>query len=115
MLAIMTHVYLLLDATGSMLSQKQTAIDAVNEYFAGLREGPEAESILVSVGIFNSNIGMERVVDALPANSVRDITHEQYKPAGSTPLYDAIAQAVAQLETRPPEEAKVLVIQTDGE
>ena len=88
-----TNIHLILDMTGSMRARKQMTIDAVNEYIQSLKDNDVAEQFKFSLSIFNSNIGVERVVDATPVEQVRSITHEQYKPQAATPLFDAIGSS----------------------
>ena len=108
-----TQVYLLLDMTGSMLSKKQETIDACNEYIQGLQADPHTSDFVFSLGVFNSNIGLERVVTQQPIQKVQVLSQEQYQPAASTPLFDAIAGAAKDLDTW--QGPVLLIIQTDGE
>ena len=106
------HGYLLLDMTGSMKGNKQATIDACNEYIDSLKADPKGDFIF-SVGVFNTNIGLERVVGPSPIEQVRPFGHENYQPDGGTPLYDAIGEAIASLPNN--ETAVLFIIQTDGE
>ena len=108
-----TQVYLLLDMTGSMQSKKQETIDACNEYIQGLQADPHTSDFVFSLGVFNSNIGLERVVTQQPIQKVQILSQEQYQPAAGTPLFDAIAGAAKDLDTW--QGPVLLIIQTDGE
>ena|SRR3990167_5524711 len=99
--------------TGSMFSKKQETIDACNEYIQGLQADPYTADFLFSLGVFNSNIGLERVVTQQPIQKVQVLSQEQYQPAASTPLFDAIAGAAKDLDTW--QGPVLLIIQTDGE
>lgn len=108
-----TQVYLLLDMTGSMQPKKQETIDACNEYIQALQSDPHTSDFVFSLGVFNSNIGLERVVTQQPIQKVQVLSHEQYQPAASTPLFDAIAGAAKDLEQW--QGPVLFIIQTDGE
>ncbi len=108
-----THAHLILDMTGSMMSRKQATIDAINEYIEGLKADPATADFRFSLSIFNSNIGVERIIDARGIGQVRPIAHEQYRPDGATPLYDAIGSVIDAMSQE--DGAKLVIIQTDGE
>ena len=108
-----THIFLLLDMTGSMSWNKEATIDACNEYIGGQQSNGLRDDTVFTLGVFNSNIGMERIVDGVPMDHAPRIEHEHYRPDGGTPLYDAIGQAMDLLDAY---EGQVLfIIQTDGE
>ena len=111
-----TQIFLLLDMTSSMSSNKEGAMDACNEFIEGLgenhRQGVQTNAVF-TLGVFNSNIGLERVAKEVPVEKAPKIDHEHYHPAGATPLYDAIGQSMDLLEAHAG--PVMLVIQTDGE
>jgi hypothetical protein len=88
--------YLLLDMTGSMRANKQSTIDACNEYIDGLKAEQQGQFDF-SVGVFNSNIGLERVIGPCAVDEVRLFGNENYQPAASMPLYDAISEAISSI------------------
>ena len=108
-----TQVFLMLDMTSSMQANKQATIDACNEFVAGLNGDPHTRDFLFSLAVFNSNIGLERVVDGVQLDRAPKLDHEHYQPTGATPLYDAMWQSMNLLEDH---EGQVLfIVQTDGE
>lgn len=111
-----TQIFLLLDMTSSMSRNKEGAMDACNEFIEGLgenkRQGIGSDAVF-TLGVFNSNIGMERVANKVSVEKAPKIDHEHYHPAGATPLYDAIGQSMDLLESHAG--PVMLVIQTDGE
>ena len=108
-----TQVFLMLDMTGSMQANKQATIDACNEFVEGLKADPHTKDFLFSLAVFNSNIGLERVVDGVELNRAPKLDHEHYQPTGATPLYDAMWQSMNLLEGH---QGQVLfIVQTDGE
>jgi hypothetical protein len=111
-----TQIFLLLDMTSSMSRNKEGTMDACNEFIEGLGEdqrGKLRTDALFTLGVFNSNIGLERIAREVPVDKAPKIDHEHYLPAGATPLYDAIGQSMDLLEAHVG--PVMLVIQTDGE
>ena len=108
-----TQVFLMLDMTSSMQANKQATIDACNEFVEGLKADPHTRDFLFSLAVFNSNIGLERVVDGVELDRAPKLDHEHYQPTGATPLYDAMWQSMNLLEGH---QGQVLfIVQTDGE
>ena len=108
-----TQVFLMLDMTGSMQANKQATMDACNEFVEGLKADPHTKDFLFSLAVFNSNIGLERVVDGVELDRAPKLDHEHYQPTGATPLYDAMWQSMNLLEGH---QGQVLfIVQTDGE
>ena len=107
-----THIFLLLDMTASMMWNKEANIDSCNEFISNQQLDSGAEDSLFSLGVFNSNIGMERIVKEVPLDRAPHIDYEHYRPNGATPLYDAIAQSVDLLDSST--DSVLFIIQTDG-
>lgn len=104
------HVHVVLDRSGSMGSCHSSTISALNEYLGSLRE----TNARVSVHLFDSQwsgLDLLTVRSDIPSSEVRHITHAEYQPRGSTPLYDAIGTVVNRIQTS---DRVALVIVTDG-
>jgi len=99
--------------SGSMASRKQVTIDAYNEYMEGLKADPHTKDFILSIALFNSNIGRERVITAQPIGNVVGLTSERYMPDGATPLYDAIGDSVEEIKDH--KGPVLFIIQTDGQ
>jgi hypothetical protein len=108
-----TQVFLLLDMTSSMNDGKELTIDACNEFISGQKSARGAVDSAFTLAVFNSNIGLERIVRDVPMENVPLIEHEHYSPDGATPLYDAIGQGMDLLGSH--KEPVLFIIQTDGE
>ena len=108
-----THVFFLLDMTGSMSRNKEATIDACNEFIGAQQSNPGADDSVFTLGVFNSNIGLERIVREVSLDRAPRIDHEHYRPDGATPLYDAIGEAMTLLESHTG--PVLFIIQTDGE
>ena len=108
-----THVFFLLDMTGSMSRNKEATIDACNEFIGAQQSNPGADDSVFTLGVFNSNIGLERIVREVSLDRAPRIDHEHYRPDGATPLYDAIGETMTLLESHTG--PVLFIIQTDGE
>ena len=108
-----TQVFLLLDMTASMNDGKELTIDACNEFISGQKSTRGALDSAFTLAVFNSNIGLERIVRDVPMEKAPLIEHEHYSPDGATPLYDAIGQGIDLLQSH--KEPVLFIIQTDGE
>lgn len=108
-----THSYILLDSSGSMLADRATTLDAVNEYMTSLPKGAR-----VTICAFDTDMAGALRYQTLRNKVKRSetLTPGDYNPSGMTPLYDAILRAVKHLDVDPDNaKARVsLVIVTDG-
>jgi hypothetical protein len=108
-----TLVCVVLDETGSMMSNKPAAISGFNEYLQGLKS--RKETILFSLTKFNSE-RIEKVHECIPVKEAKELTDKSYQPNANTPLYDAVAKTIKSTESESGKNSKVLfVILTDGE
>ncbi|MEO1475088.1 MAG: vWA domain-containing protein [Pseudomonadota bacterium] len=112
------HSYILLDRTGSMSGIWDEALGSVNAYAhsVGEKEKDEADiETVVNLAVFDSQNGLEFDVlrRKVNAKAWREVTNDEARPRGMTPLFDAIGRLVSMAESDGPEKA-VLVIMTDG-
>ncbi len=115
------HIHFLLDRSGSMASSASDVIGGFNQFLKGQKmNGSDAVMTLVQ---FDSQDPQEVLVDALPIRKVRRLNSSTFAPRGSTPLFDALGQMLANASSRvktlateglPPEE-QLVVLFTDGE
>jgi len=112
------HVALVLDASGSMAHLRETTIESLKSFFAGLKS--EEDRTLLDVWQFNTDV--RHLVDGADLNAGAPETLENYTALGGTALYDAVCMAVDALgakfaamkeEDRP--DGVILAILTDGE
>ena len=116
-----THIYFLLDRTGSMASMATDVIGGFNGFLASQRAEPGfARMTLVQ---FDTGDPFEVIEDAAPLDRVRPLDDRTFQPRGGTPLFDATAQLIAHADGRAmqrralgkaPEDI-VVVTFTDGE
>lgn len=116
-----THIYLLLDRSGSMASMVHDVIGGYNRFLADQqRDGADARITVVQ---FDSQHPQEVVMAGAPIGEARPLDAATYCPRGGTPLLDATgllisrahAEAAARAVSGLPKEAIVFVTITDGE
>lgn len=109
------HISLLVDASGSMEASRKPAMAAVNRYLARLDVGPATARTRISITFFNSH-AIETVRDRAAARACPLLREDEYRPAGRTPLLDAIGYSASLLDClSATSERRVLAILTDGE
>ena len=112
---------IILDESGSMSPIREQALVGANKTIQTIRasqqENPDDNQMLSFV-TFNSGADrpdIRTLIDFQPIESVKDITYEQYRPNGCTPLFDAIGFSVKDLQAKVEAGDHVLVtIITDG-
>ena len=111
------HNLIILDESGSMQSIYQPALTGVNETLQTIREAEkehEGQKHFVSLIAFDSG-HYNQIYLNTPADKAIDITKDQYRPGGCTPLYDAMGRAINNLR---PDVAKgdivLVTVITDG-
>lgn len=107
----------ILDASGSMSCIEKEAIGAVNETIQTIRnvqKKNEEQEHFFSLVVFNSD-EVKTVYDCIEINKIEELTSAQYCPSSCTPLYDAMGNALTNLQKKVAEEDNILVtIVTDG-
>lgn len=101
-------IVIVLDESGSMGSISDSMRNSINDLIIEQKqvEGRNATFTLVK---FNENVN--RVVENIPLNDVHEIKSHEYKPHGTTALYDAIGDTVNWFRN---EKDVLMVIVTDG-
>jgi hypothetical protein len=118
--AISTHIYFLLDRTGSMEAIKDDVIGGFNQFLADQRAKPgECRLTLVQ---FDDQDPFEIIHEARNIALVPVLGGNTYTPRGLTPLLDAEGRLIALAEEHAaarrahdePPEAVIVVTYTDG-
>ena len=108
---------IILDASGSMYSIRNEAIAGVVETIQTIRvaqEENEEQEQLFSLVVFNGK-RIATIYDRMPITKVSDFSKDDYQPRDNTPLYDAMGDAITNLQRYIDEEENTLVtIITDG-
>jgi hypothetical protein len=115
-LATDTLIHIVLDKSGSMQAVRQATIEGFNRFKHDQLEG--GGDARVSLTLFDS--GVNEVCSAVPLRELTDLDTTNYRPDGTTALYDAIGAAItrtdALIATKVVEPQRVLfAIVTDGE
>lgn len=110
-----TLIVYLLDRTGSMSKILDNTLEGFNAYRKGLQE-QGGDSVYFTLIQFDS-ISVDQVCVNTPIADVPQLTPENYKPRGWTPLLEASCKAIEAASTGASDPAtKIIVcIQTDGE
>ena len=108
---------IILDASGSMYSIRNAAIAGVVETIQTIRTAQEEnadQEQMLSLVVFNGK-HIATVYDRMPITKVSDFNEKDYQPTDNTPLYDAMGDAITNLQRHIDEEDNALVtIITDG-
>lgn len=112
---VVTLVSFVLDETGSMESVRDATISGFNEYVESLKKQPGKK--LLTLTLFNSS-RIQTVYSAKLIGEVPALNRDTYNPDATTPLYDAIAHTISEIErevAKMKSKPSVLcVIMTDG-
>lgn len=113
-----THIAMVLDRSGSMLSVCDDTIGGVNSFIAEQKKAPGEATFT----LFLFDHEFQRVYDQMNITGVAPLTSETYQPRGQTALLEAIWRTIDQTgrhllelneEERP--EKVLIVIITDGQ
>lgn len=111
------HNLIILDESGSMQSIYHPALTGLNETLQTIRRAQnehEGQAHFVTLVAFDSE-RYDQIYLNTPAAEVIDVTPEQYRPGGCTPLYDAMGRAINELRPKVAKDDVVLVtVITDG-
>lgn len=112
-----THVYMILDSSGSMSLIKDQAISHFNEQIQDLKSRSSEHDIDVSLVTFNADVSIKRRNQ--PVGKVETLSNVEYQPSGSTALYDAIGYGIEDVkkyskDLGQPNTAVLFLIITDG-
>lgn len=110
---------LLVDESGSMASQAARTTEAVNAALDTLARNAEVESFvtLLTFDSFHGRPLVRALCDMAPAQAAARLGPLTYRPAGGTPLYDAVAEAIRRgdlAKAADPALVITVMIQTDG-
>ena len=108
---------IVLDASGSMYSIRNEAIAGVVETVQTIRTAQKDnanQEHLFSLVVFNGR-SIATVYDRMPIDKVPDLDANDYQPTDNTPLYDAMGNAITNLQRYINDDDNVLVtVITDG-
>lgn len=116
-----THIYVLLDRSGSMSSIANDVIGGYNTFIHQQRK--EGSDVRVTLVQFDTENRQDIIASGVPIDEMVDLTSSTYVPRGGTPLLDATGLLIARARTNQelraqnslPAEDIVFVTITDGE
>lgn len=115
------HNLIILDESGSMQSIYNQALSGANETINTIRAAQKENGTMVQTLTFVTfDSGSQRpdvraIIKSKPIDEVKDLTMEDYRPCGCTPLYDAMGISIKELSAEVREGDHVLVtVITDG-
>lgn len=108
------HSYILLDCSGSMSSNWDETLGAINLYVKELCKNKQNEA-LVTLRTFEGANGLFETIPRsyIKASKWKPVTSADARPGGLTPLFDAINSLNQAVKKDKPELASVVII-TDG-
>lgn len=112
---------IILDESGSMDSIYGQALSGANETLNTIRLSQKEDSSLVQILTFvtfdsgSNRPDVREIISLKPISEVKDLTVDDYRPSGCTPLYDAMGISIKKLVEHVKEGDHVLVtVITDG-
>lgn len=112
-----TYYHLVLDASGSMNSVRQSTIEAVNQQLKSIRDTAEKhpdQQISITLTLFNTSA--QCLFSDFSPEKAPYIGDKEYRPDGGTALLDALGARITETEHKlRPQDDVVLVVITDGE
>lgn len=116
-LVVKTHISFVLDSSGSMSAIEDDTKGGFNTFLLEQQE----EDGEATVTLHNFSDQVECVYEALDIEDAPKLTHENYRPGGSTALHDAMVAAIETadrhiegLAERDRPENVIVVVLTDG-
>jgi hypothetical protein len=107
----MTDVCVIVDESGSMAYRKEQTIEAVNQYFTGLRDDQSVENVYLYMFHSGPGVNVTTVYDGENINAVTPFGKDYYDPRGGTPLFDAMGRILTDLTGA----RMFVVVLTDGQ
>jgi uncharacterized protein YegL len=104
--------YLLLDRSGSMASCQELITSGINDFISTLRTDPNGRDARFLMTTFDS-----QGFDIVRRGDIAEVTPlgpKEFEPRALTPLYDAVAHAIDDLD-KAGTERRMLIVVTDGE
>ena len=106
----MTHLFCIIDRSGSMTGLEHSTIEGYNEYLKSLSK---EKDVRLTTVLFDHEIIVFN--DSTPIKKSKRLTRDEYQPRGSTALIDAVCKTINENKSKVKKDDKALVlIITDG-
>jgi len=115
---LINHFVICLDRSGSMQPIRKNAVDTYNQNARSIRDGAKnsGQEATISLTTFGGSVLTHHFCD--PVDSLSS-EYSDYRPMGTTPLFDAVANMIYKLKDRKDSEddnvSYMFIIITDGE
>lgn len=103
-------IVVILDESGSMEDIRENMIKSINDLIKEQKQVTEGKPTTLTLVKFNNII--KRVIEDKPLNEVQYLTSNDYRPNGSTALYDCIGDTIQRFRNQ---KDVLMVIVTDGQ
>lgn len=114
-----TRVAFVVDRSGSMASLTAAAVQALNANIRTIREEARRQGQVAIISVISFDTSVSTVRSAMNADAITEVRDYEVRAGGSTALFDAVKQAITELERTPvgPNEdvAYLVMALTDGE
>lgn len=113
-----TFIAIVLDKSGSMKTCRLATIKGLNEQFATIRQEAQEPDMNTFVSFYTFNSKVDAKYKCQSVNFLEDIKEEDYITKGDTAMYDAVGQAIKDLEAdtvKYPDSSYLVITVTDGE
>lgn len=110
-----THIYVILDRSGSMTEIKEDTIGGFNEWLEATAKGQkQGDDVRISITIFDTEV--DRSVDSVPLRSCPKLGTQgnPFVPRGGTALLDAVGRTLSNVQKVKKGTRALAVIITDG-
>lgn len=111
------HISFLLDRSGSMAPLIDDVIGGFNSFIANQRTEPG--ECIVTAAQFDGTNPYELLYDEVPIERIDDLDTQRYRPRGTTPLFDAVANLINREDKQTvgsqTSHQRIVVIFTDGQ
>lgn len=91
-----TYVCFILDKSGSMGSIREEARSTFNEQIQVIREKAQNQEVVASVTLFNGDVSFPIWMQDI--SKCKELTEDEYRPNGSTAMFDAIGYTIDRLK-----------------
>ena len=96
-----THVAMVLDASGSMDRLRDPALQAFNQMIRDIKTQAHKNGLDMTVTLILIDDVPKLLYAGKNVKAVTELTYSDYRPNGGTPLFDSIGRAVEELEGLP--------------
>jgi hypothetical protein len=111
-----THIGVVQDKSISMSGREQATITGFNEYVQTLRKGAKEDEVEYRLTLTQFDTEYTVLYEDTPLAKVKDLTDKDYRPGGSTALFDAIGRTITAIENQMgPDDDALILVMTDGQ